>query len=85
MAGAMTAKADQQKAPPRAPVSSLKPLPLSGDGVEDALAQRAAQGDAGAFDALVTLLGGRVYGVAFRLLQDRAEAEDLAQEVFVAL
>src|SRR5262245_7867004 len=55
------------------------------DGVEEALAARAAAGDAGAFAALVTLFGGRVFSVALRLLQDRGEAEDLAQEVFVAL
>jgi RNA polymerase sigma-70 factor (ECF subfamily) len=60
------------------------PLP-QGDGAEEALAQRAQSGDAGAFDALVTLLGGRVFAVAFRILGDRAEAEDIAQEVFVAL
>jgi RNA polymerase sigma-70 factor, ECF subfamily len=54
-------------------------------GVEEQLAARAAAGDAGAFDALVTLLGNRVFSVALRLLQDRAEAEDLCQEVFVAL
>jgi RNA polymerase sigma-70 factor (ECF subfamily) len=49
------------------------------------LAARAAAGDAAAFDALVTALSGRVFSVALRLLQDRGEAEDLAQEVFVAL
>ncbi|MDP2344231.1 MAG: sigma-70 family RNA polymerase sigma factor [Deltaproteobacteria bacterium] len=55
------------------------------DGVEEGLAARAAAGDAGAFDALVTLFGGRVFSVALRLLRDRGEAEDLTQEVFVAL
>jgi RNA polymerase sigma-70 factor (ECF subfamily) len=39
----------------------------------------------GAFDALVTLFGSRVMSVAMRLLNDRGEAEDLTQEVFVAL
>jgi RNA polymerase sigma-70 factor (ECF subfamily) len=57
----------------------------SGDGAEEALAMRAADGDAGAFDALVTVFQGRVFAVAFRILNDRAEAEDLAQEVFIAL
>lgn len=55
------------------------------EGVEEALARRAAAGDVGAFDALVTLFGSRVFSVAVRLLNDRGEAEDLAQEVFVAL
>jgi RNA polymerase sigma-70 factor (ECF subfamily) len=67
----------------RAP-TALRPLP-QGDGAEEALAQRAAAGDTGAFDALVTLFSSRVFAVAFRMLHDRAEAEDLSQEVFVAL
>jgi RNA polymerase sigma-70 factor, ECF subfamily len=66
------------------PVVHDKPVPVRTD-VEDALAARAAAGDMGAFDALVTLLQGRVFGLAVRLLNDRGEAEDLAQEVFVAM
>lgn len=81
MARLMTVKTAAPLSAPRAP---LRPLP-AGDGAEEALAVRAAQGDTGAFDALVTLFGGRVFAVAFRILQDRAEAEDLSQEVFVAL
>ena len=53
--------------------------------VEDDLARRAAAGDVGAFDALVTVFGGRVMGIAARMLADRGEAEDLTQEVFIAL
>lgn len=65
--------------------AAAAPAASAGDGVEEALAARAAAGDAGAFDALVTLFGSRVFSVAVRLLQDRGEAEDLTQEVFVAL
>ncbi len=83
MARAMTAKTTDE-ARPRPAATSLRPLP-QGDGAEEALAERAAQGDTGAFDALVTLFSGRVFAVAYRMLQDRAEAEDLSQEVFVAL
>ena len=72
------------QASPSGQATSLRPLP-QGDGAEEALAARAAQGDTGAFDALVTLFSARVFAVAVRLLQDRAEAEDLSQEVFVAL
>jgi RNA polymerase sigma-70 factor (ECF subfamily) len=53
--------------------------------VEDDLARRAAAGDAGAFDALVTVFGDRVLAIATRMLGDRGEAEDLTQEVFVAI
>ncbi|MCP4500989.1 MAG: sigma-70 family RNA polymerase sigma factor [Deltaproteobacteria bacterium] len=54
-------------------------------GKEEELAKRAASGDEAAFDALVVLFTPRVFAVAFRMLKDRAEAEDLAQEVFVSL
>lgn len=72
---------------PAAPVRPASP-PREGaetPGVEEGLAARAAAGDVGAFDALVHLFGNRVLSVALRLLQDRGEAEDLTQEVFVAL
>jgi RNA polymerase sigma-70 factor (ECF subfamily) len=74
------------------PFSAAAPSPTAadrgaanGDGVEEALAARAVAGDAGAFDALVTLFGSRVMSVALRMLNDRGEAEDLTQEVFVAM
>ncbi len=70
---------------PQGPSREAAPRAHEREGVEEALAARAAAGDAGAFDALVTLFGGRVLGVALRLLNDRGEAEDLTQEVFVAL
>jgi RNA polymerase sigma-70 factor (ECF subfamily) len=73
-----TARTPAASAPAPAPLS-----PRERD--EEALAARAAAGDAAAFDALVTALSGRVFSVALRLLQDRGEAEDLTQEVFVAL
>lgn len=82
MAPAMTAKtADPPQPRPPLPFRALP----QGDGADEALAERAAKGDAGAFDALVALFSSRVFSVAFRMLGDRAEAEDLSQEVFVAL
>jgi RNA polymerase sigma-70 factor, ECF subfamily len=84
MARPMTLKADDLDA--RAPVAPIRAAVAgASDGAEEALAMRAAAGDAGAFDALVTLFSSRVFAVAFRMLHDRAEAEDLAQEVFVTL
>lgn len=67
--------------------ADLRPLPKADapDDPDAELAARAAAGDMGAFDALVTLYTGRVFAVAFRMLGDRAEAEDLCQDVFVAL
>jgi RNA polymerase sigma-70 factor (ECF subfamily) len=60
---------------------------------EDALAalsdtvllRRISHGDAAAFDALFYRHYDRVYGLLFRLLGDRAEAEDVTQEVFIKL
>lgn len=69
---------------PRADLSPLPP-PRGGEVTDENLAERAAAGDPGAFDALVVLYSDRVFGVAFRMLGDRAEAEDLAQDVFVTL
>lgn len=45
---------------------------------------RVLAGDAGAFRELVVRHERRVYGFAWQLLRDAGEAEDVAQEVFVA-
>ena len=47
------------------------------------LVDRLRQGDPRAFEDLVIAYQHRVFGVALRMLGSRAEAEDLAQEVFV--
>jgi RNA polymerase sigma-70 factor (ECF subfamily) len=75
-----TAAADLRPLPPHE-----EPRGPVGEDPDAEIAARAAAGDMGAFDALVTLYTGRVFAVAFRMLGDRAEAEDLCQEVFVAL
>jgi RNA polymerase sigma-70 factor (ECF subfamily) len=41
------------------------------------------RGDPGAFEALVVAHQHRVFGVALRMLRNRAEAEEIAQEVFL--
>lgn len=50
-----------------------------------ALCTRVAAGDEAAFEALVHRHQDRVFAFCLRLLNDRAEAEDVAQEVFVTL
>lgn len=52
---------------------------------DDALMLLYARGDAGAARVLTGRHLGRVYGFAARLLGDRAEAEDVAQEVMLRL
>ena len=49
------------------------------------LLQGMAKGEEAAFEALFRRYYPRVYGVAFRFLGDRDEAEDVAQEVFLKL
>jgi RNA polymerase sigma-70 factor, ECF subfamily len=55
------------------------------DPTEAQLIERAIAGDSAAFTSLVRSLQGRVFGLALRLLNDRGEAEDLTQEVFVVM
>ena len=47
------------------------------------LVRRAQEGEREAFGALVERYQGLVYGLAFHLVRDLADAEDLAQEAFV--
>jgi RNA polymerase sigma-70 factor (ECF subfamily) len=52
------------------------------DGTDVAL-ERAAAGDDRAFAAVYDALSSRVYGLVLRVLRDAAQAEEVAQEVFV--
>jgi RNA polymerase sigma-70 factor, ECF subfamily len=47
------------------------------------LIQRARRGDAEAFGELVILYQTSVFNVCYRILQERAEAEDMTQETFL--
>jgi len=49
------------------------------------LARKAAQGDMNAFEQLYERHNRRVYSLCLRMTQNIAEAEDLAQEVFIQL
>jgi len=50
---------------------------------ENLLIQRCQHGDAVAFDCLVERHGQWVYNLAYRMIGDREEAHDIAQEAFV--
>lgn len=63
-------------------------LAISADSVafpaaEGTLVELCLQGDGAAFGRLVSLHEGMVFNLALRLLGDREEARDLAQEVFL--
>lgn len=50
---------------------------------EEGLINKASKGDGAAFEALVTKYEKGVYNLAFRLVSDRDDAMDIAQEVFL--
>jgi RNA polymerase sigma-70 factor, ECF subfamily len=53
---------------------------LSGD---QKLVERCLQGDDGAWEAVVSSFGKRVYNLSYRYTNRRDEAEDLTQEIFI--
>ncbi|MEM7603938.1 MAG: sigma-70 family RNA polymerase sigma factor [Myxococcota bacterium] len=55
------------------------------EGYEEDLVQRLKKQDEEAFNELVRLYQGRIFRLVFRMLGNREEAEDLAQEVFVTV
>ncbi len=59
-----------------------RPLPGASDD-DRPLVSRAQSGDTAAFEALVRRYEGWVFTLALRLVGDRGEAEDMAQEVFL--
>jgi RNA polymerase sigma-70 factor, ECF subfamily len=57
---------------------------LSSDSKEDwSLIRECREGDEGAFEALVRKYQDQVFGVACRMVSDREEARDIAQETFI--
>jgi RNA polymerase sigma-70 factor, ECF subfamily len=53
--------------------------------LERSLLRRLRDRDERAFRELIDIYRDRVFNVTFRMLGDRAEAEDIAQEVFIAV
>jgi RNA polymerase sigma factor (sigma-70 family) len=61
------------------------PLDAYSELADDALLAQYSQGDAAAARVLTTRLTPRVFGHAFRMLGDRAEAEDVTQDAMMRL
>ena len=51
----------------------------------EGLLARCGLGDRAAFGRLYGLIGGKLYGVAYRILGNRSEAEEAVQEAFVKI
>lgn len=64
----------------REPVVVIRPHELD----ETTVVARAQDGDLGAFEYLVGEYQGKLFRLAFRMLNDRGEAEDVVQETLVA-
>jgi RNA polymerase sigma-70 factor (ECF subfamily) len=72
--------------PSRRDHRAARPAAAAGPGVpptEAALLARAQAGDVGAFEQLSAAYADRLFMLLLRLLGDRAEAEDVAQEVML--
>src|SRR5258705_38067 len=92
MAGNMLRTYDRLGAPPRDTATSNagdggigaqdRPSNLTGASDQDVVA-RAAKGDEAAFRELVRRYERPVFALLFRMVRDRALAEDLAQETFI--
>ncbi|MFZ1662396.1 MAG: sigma-70 family RNA polymerase sigma factor, partial [Paracoccaceae bacterium] len=57
---------------------------MSADPVADLIVQ-VAGADRAAFRSLYSAASGKLFAVAYRILQDRSEAEDAVQEVFTRI
>jgi len=67
----------------RAP--DVKAIVMLMDTPDETLANDAAAGDRAAFAALVARHYDRIYGLAYRLCGNRADAQDMAQDICAAL
>jgi RNA polymerase sigma-70 factor (ECF subfamily) len=70
---------------PLQPVAAARSVPSSTEDTERELVERVRRGDPGAFDSLVSQYMRRAFAVAYRLLGNREDAEDLVQETFMTV
>ncbi|WP_255012430.1 sigma-70 family RNA polymerase sigma factor [Roseovarius sp. M141] len=64
--------------------SGCEPLTVTHDNLEHMIA-RTALGDRAAFSDLYSHTSAKLFGICLRVLNDRAEAEEAAQEVYVKI
>lgn len=73
----------EAEAPASSPTTAVSPPAETAVDPDRALVDRARTGNAGAFEMLVRRYQGWVFTLALRMLGDRGEAEDMAQEIFL--
>jgi RNA polymerase sigma-70 factor (ECF subfamily) len=56
----------------------------AGRSAELTLVERCRRGELGAFEELYRAHAGRLYGLAYRMLGNQADAEDLLQDIFLS-
>ena len=66
-----------------APTGELEKVPSPDEVPDDVLVTRARGGDKEAYRLLVEKYQGRVFAIAFEIVKNRQDAEDIAQESFV--
>src|SRR5688572_2181128 len=64
--------------------AAASPVPASPRADDMALVERCRAGDLAAFEELYKAHAGKLYSLAFRMLGNPADAEDLLQEIFLA-
>lgn len=63
---------------------AMTPSRAANEPVNDDLIRAALRGDEGAFEEVIRLYSRRLYAVAYGILQNAAEAEDVVQDSFLA-
>jgi RNA polymerase sigma-70 factor, ECF subfamily len=73
------------KAPKDCALDFVQPIKMLMETADETLATAAAAGDRAAFGLLLERHYDRIFGLSFRLTGNRAEAEDLTQDICAAL
>jgi RNA polymerase sigma-70 factor, ECF subfamily len=73
------------KPPKDCPMARVSPIVMLMETDDDTLARAAAEGDRSAFGTLLARHYDRIFGLCYRLTGNRAEAQDLTQDICAAL
>jgi RNA polymerase sigma-70 factor (ECF subfamily) len=83
--GSEVTAAESQRAPSPEPEPPEPDVRKAADVRDRRLVRRIRAGDDRAFEELVRLYQNRIFGLTLRMIGNRQEAEDLAQEVFITV